>query len=139
MAFLAAGLLTSLIFAWEIGAFRAWLATPVRPAASMAEWEFVATMTLLIALNAGLYAYGKAQGSCPIGVKRATGIAGLMGLATLLCPACTVIPLVILGSTISLTFLAPFLPLLRLITMILLVATCVLLWPRKTKPAKMKR
>ena len=130
---------TFLIFAWEIGYFKAWLPTPVRAPATMAEWEFVTTMTLLIALNAGLYAYGRARGSCPIGVKRATGIAGVMGIATLLCPACTVIPLVILGSTISLTFLAPFLPLLRLITMILLVATCVLLWPKKAKPAKMKR
>lgn len=129
-AFCAAFAATAAVAAWELGLFARWLPTPLRPAPDRAEWLFAVALTVLLSLNVGLYAERRATDSCPIGTKRATGLAGLIGGATLLCPACTVLPLTILGTTATLGVLAPFLPLLRIVSVILLVGSLWLLWPK---------
>lgn len=70
------------------------------------------------------------MGSCPMGIKSATGIAGVLGAVTLICPVCIVLPASLLGLGFVLTFLAPFLPLLRIIAIVLLAVCIWMLWPK---------
>jgi hypothetical protein len=130
LAFCAGLAVAGSLSAWQLGLLSAWIPTPPRVPVTRGEELFTVILVLLLAMNAGLYAWRKAEDSCPIGARRATGLAGTLGLATLFCPACTVIPLAVLGTTFSLTFLTAFLPLLRVIALVLAGGALILLWPR---------
>ena len=121
----------AIFFAWELRMLPASIPAPSRPIPTGNELWFVATLTVLLAVNVGLYSWRTKAGSCPIGTKRATKIAGAMGALTLLCPVCILIPFSLLGVSISLVFLSPFLPLLQIISLVLLIVSLKLLWPTK--------
>lgn len=127
---IAAGLLCSMFFAWELGAFPS-VPSPPRPAVTNGEIIFTAVLIALIALNAGLFNWRRKNGTCPIGTRRASGLGGTMGAVALLCPLCLLLPISLFGVSISLAFLGPFIPLLRTIALALLLGSTALLMPRK--------
>jgi hypothetical protein len=127
---LSAVLLASIIFAWELDVFASLLPSPPRPPVTRGEFAFVALLVILLGLNAGLFGWRRALGTCPLGVRRATGVGAALGAATLLCPVCLLVPVTLLGASVSLSVLAPFVPLLRTITLLVLLATTSVLWPR---------
>lgn len=131
LAFAAVFAVTGVLYAWQANLLSPWFPAPPRAPVTRGEELFSALLVLLFSLNAGLYVWRRAEGSCPIGTRRATGLAGVLGMTALLCPACTVIPLTLLGTTLTLGFLSPFIPLLRIIALILAGGSLVLLWPRK--------
>lgn len=126
---LAAVLLTT-FFAWELGYFGDLLPRLPRPEPDMFELVFTVVLIALLSFDSGLVWHRLKNGTCPVGAKRASTIAGGLGVITLLCPACLLIPISLFGITLSLSFLAPFLPLLRAIVMLLLVVSTILLWPK---------
>jgi hypothetical protein len=105
--------------------------SPPRPAPGRDEYAFAILLLILLSLESGLFFWHREHRSCPVGARRAGGIAGIIGAATLLCPACTVLPLTLLGASVSLGVLGPFLPLLRIISLLIAVAALIMLWPRK--------
>ncbi len=131
--FIVALLIFGVIFIWELGYLSEWIPSPPRPIPSRNEIIYTVVLTLLLSFDAGLFAVRRSRGSCPIGTKRVLGVSGALGMVTLLCPACLLIPLSVFGLSIGLSFLVPFLPLLRVVTMILLVTTTILLWPKGKK------
>ena len=124
------GVLLGAFFAWELGYFGEAIPRPPRPTPTDLELIFTAALILMLALDAGLVFFRMKQGTCPVGAKRASTIAGGLGVITLLCPACLLIPISLFGISLSLTFLTPFLPLLRVIVMFLLIVSTVMLWPK---------
>lgn len=128
--FVVSGLVLSALFAWELG-MMTFLPSLPRPEATSVEMIYTVIMILLLSFDSGLVLYRLKQGTCPLGAKRASTIAGGLGIITLLCPACLLIPISLFGITLSLTFLTPFLPLLRLIVVLLLIVSTMLLWPKK--------
>lgn len=133
--FLKAFLLTAIIFttffAWELGYFGTLLPRLPRPIPTQTELLFTVVLILLLSINSGLVWFRMKQGTCPIGARRASTLAGGLGVITLLCPACLLIPVSLFGLSLSLTFLSPYLPLLRVIVVLLLVVSLVLLWPKR--------
>tara|TARA_Y100000310_G_C20586390_1_gene765626 strand:+ start:454 stop:885 length:432 start_codon:yes stop_codon:yes gene_type:complete len=127
---IVAGLLCGLFFTWELGALPTLPALPRPPVTTIEIWFTVALIALLT-LNAGLFGWHRKYGTCPLGTKRATSLGGAVGALALLCPACILLPISLFGIGISLAFLGPFLPLLRIIALILLIASAVLLIPKK--------
>ena len=127
LPFLLTTLALGTLFVWELGLLPS---APPRPHATWSEILFAIVLDVLIALNAGLLSVRKKNESCPVGAKRATGIAGVLGATALICSACTLLPLTLFGASISLAFLTPFLPLLRIIALLLAVVGVFLLWPR---------
>jgi hypothetical protein len=120
----------SLFFAWELNAFAPHFPGFPRPLLTQSELGFTLLLILLLSLNIGLLAWNKRHGTCSVGSKRATTLAGAIGALALLCPACLLIPISILGISLSLAILGPFLPLLRVIAIILLVASAWILRPK---------
>ncbi|MDA1208717.1 MAG: hypothetical protein O2904_01650 [bacterium] len=116
-------------FAWELGFIES-IPGPARPTPTTRDLWYTAIILALLSLNAGLLMWRSKNGTCPLGAKRVTGICGALGAVTLLCPMCLLLPLSLFGLSISLAFLAPFLPLLQIITLILLVVSTKILWPR---------
>jgi hypothetical protein len=114
---------------WELG-YLAFLPSPVRVAPAPAERGFAIALVLLLSLNTGLAAWRTRHGTCPVGTKRAVGIGGGAGVIALLCPVCLILPFSILGLGTFLALLAPFIPLLQIVAIILLLAALSLLWPR---------
>jgi len=129
--FLITALVLTAFFAWELG----YLTPPIPSLTAMnpsqTDIVFAIVLSFLLALNAGLFGYKKRKGSCPAGIKRATGIASLIGATALLCPVCVLLPLSLLGVSISLVFLSPFIPMLRIIALILLLGSTHMLWSKK--------
>jgi len=121
-----------IFFAWELGVFAGNIWSPPRPDPKQEEIWFTALIIFLIALNMGLMVWRKSQGSCPVGNKRANAIAGALGAFTLLCPACLLLPLTLFGTGVSLIIFAPYLPLIRLIVLILLGVSTWMLWPKRS-------
>ena len=129
--FLITAFVLSVFFAWELGYL-----SPLFPSISTMEPSgtdiaFAAILIFLLALNAGLFGYKKKKGSCPAGIKRATGLASLIGATALLCPVCILVPVSLFGISVSLVFLSPFIPLLRIIAFILLLGSTYMLWPKE--------
>jgi hypothetical protein len=131
LPFTVTAVITGLFFAWEADAFMPYIPGPIRPPLTTEELIFTLLILLLLSLDVGLYAWRKRHGSCPVGSRRATGVGAALGALTLLCPACTLIPIALLGTSITLGFLSPFLPLLRVVTVVILVAVAGILWPRR--------
>jgi hypothetical protein len=115
-----------------LGAFFAWILSALpRPEPTQLELIYTAVLIALLSFDSGLVFFRLKQGTCPVGAKRASTVAGSLGIVTLLCPACLLIPLSLFGISLSLSFLAPFLPLLRVVVMFLLVVSTMMLWPKK--------
>ena len=132
--FVITGVVLGLFFAWELGQLPIeGLPVPPRNNATDGEKLFTFSLIILIGLNMGLFFWRRSTGTCPVGTRRATGTAAAIGAIALLCPVCLLIPISFLGVSVSLFFLAPYLPLLRAIAIILLVASTVMLWPRESK------
>ena len=124
--------LLGIFFAWELNMLAPYISGPPRAAATDHELLFTGVLIVLLALNIGLLSWQKKHGTCDIGAKRASTIAGGIGALTLLCPACLILPISFLGVTFSLAVLAPYLPLLRIIAILLLGVSTVVLWPKKS-------
>jgi len=130
-AAIAAAIGFGLLFAWELGAFAQVLPSPPREPPTGPELLFTILMTALLSLDTGLLFWKKRNAACPAGSRRALGISGALGAFALLCPACLLIPVTLFGTTIALAALSPYLPLLRVIVLILLVTSTMVLWPKK--------
>jgi hypothetical protein len=130
ISFVVGAAFMAAMLAWEMNLLAPWLPGLVRPAITTEEIIFSVLIVLLIGFDAGLYAWRRRFGSCPSGVRRASGLGAAFGVVALLCPACTLIPIALLGTSITLGFLTPFLPLLRVIAVIILIAVAAMLWPR---------
>lgn len=137
--FVSGIILLGVFFAWELTLLQI-PSLPQLPRPTPTDFEMIFTCVLIffLSLDAGLLNWHLGNKSCPIGVKRATAVSGVLGVVTLLCPVCLLIPLSLYGLTLSLTFLVPFLPLLRTIVLILLIATTIIMWP-KTRVKMQKR
>ncbi len=130
LAALPTALFAGAFFAWELGYLSPPLPLLPRPVPTGGELIFAVALSLLLALNAGLLNWQRAYGSCPLGTRRASGLAGAMGALALLCPVCILVPFTLFGLSISLAFLSPFIPLLRLISILLLAVSTWVLRPR---------
>ena len=124
-------ILLGAFFSWELGFFNTVLPSLTRPPATVADIIFTAALILLLSTTTGLAVWNTRYGNCPLSVKSATGVAGVLGAITLICPVCIILPASLLGLGFILTFLAPFLPLLRVIAIVLLCVSVGMLWPRK--------
>ncbi|MFA7681614.1 MAG: hypothetical protein WCX61_01135 [Candidatus Peribacteraceae bacterium] len=131
ISFWSTTLVLGIFFTWELGYCAAWIWSPPRPLPTQGEMLFTALLILLFALNMGLFAWRRKQGTCPVGTRRASAIAGALGAVTLLCPACLLLPFTIFGTSLSLLTLAPHIPLLRIISFVLLIASTLMLWPKR--------
>jgi len=120
----------SVFFAWELGYIGDLLPLLPRPAATTLEIVYTIILILFLSLDSGLVFFRLKKGTCPIGAKRASTIAGGLGVITLLCPACLLLPISIFGIGLSLSLLAPYLPLLRAIVLLLLVVSTLMLCPK---------
>ena len=130
-AFILTAMLVSLTFAWELNFLAPAFPGPPRPKVVPSEFLFIVVLVLLLSLNVGLIRYQSKQGSCPTGTKKALGLAGSLGVVTLLCPVCLLLPISLFGLSVSLYVLSPFLPLMRVVVLILLGVSTVMLWPKK--------
>lgn len=124
---ISGGVASGLLMAWSVGGLERWLWTPPRPPATAGEIAFSSALALLLAIVAGLVGVRMREGSCPRGARRATGIAGILGFVSLLCPVCLALPLSLFGGAVTLALLSPFAPLLQLFALLVLLWTAVLL------------
>ncbi len=129
--FLIALAVLSLFFLWELGMLH--LALPMLPRIRTTglDLTFTGILWILLSFAIGLAVWRNRETSCPIGVKRATGVAGVLGAISLLCPICIALPVSLLGVSLTLSFLSPFVPLLRVIAIAVLVTAVSLLLPKK--------
>lgn len=142
MAFLRAGRFWSgalialagigLLFAYELNMLSSiGLEGPPRSMSHEREAIFAILIALLFSINVGLIAWHRKQGTCPIGVRRAASLAGVLGTIALLCPICLAVPIGIASAAALLVLLAPFVMLIQIIAIVLLCAGLWLLVPRK--------
>ena len=120
-----------ILFAWELDFLAGILPSLPRPAPSTEEIIFTTILGLLLSLTVGMLTWHWKEGSCPIGMKRATGVAGVIGAITLICPVCIVLPASLLGIGIVISVLSPFLPILRIIAIVLLLICVWMMRPTK--------
>lgn len=131
LPFLVSLVALSLFFLWELGQLRFFIpALPHLPTTPV-NLGFTAALWLLLSFTTGLAVWRNRETSCPVGVKRATGIAGFLGALSLLCPVCIALPASLIGLGTTLAFLAPFVPLLRVVAIVVLLTAVTLLWPKK--------
>lgn len=129
--FSAVFVLCCLFFAWELGAFREMVWSLPRPEPTQTEILYTGLIIILISFASGLAGFRMKQGTCPIGARNASAMAGALGVVTLLCPVCLLLPFSLFGLSMSLALLSPYLPLLRVITLVLLGVSVILLWPKQ--------
>ena len=128
IATLIAFLTTCLFFSWELGLLNVvGLTGPPRFTLTTRDIAASISIAVLFSLNIGLIAWRQHYGTCPAGTKRAATGAGLLGAIALLCPTCIILPIGIAGISLSLAFLAPFIPLIQIIALIMLTASFILL------------
>lgn len=123
--------ITDIFFLWELG-YITFLPYIPRPGAYVWEILFTGTLGFLLSLNTGLIFWQTKYGQCPIGVKRASGAAGIIGAFTLICPACVLLPASLISVGFFFTAISPYLPLLRVMAVVLLFVSSVMLWPKKS-------
>ena len=133
LSFLAMASTTGVFFMWEIGLFKKWIPSLTRPAVTKWEIVFIVLLILLLSMNTGLLMWQKKYGSCPIGTKRMTGIAGMLGIVALVCPVCLALPFALVGVSVILATVSPYMPLLKIISIFLLSTSTLLLWPKKVQ------
>lgn len=125
-------LLCCIFFAWELGAFRELVWSLPRSEPTQSELLYTGLIIVLLSFAAGLTGYRIRQGSCPIGARNASAAAGMLGVVTLLCPVCLLLPFSLFGLSLSFALLTPYMPLLRVITLLLLLTSIGLLWPKQS-------
>jgi len=124
---------TGLLFSWLLGLLSPFGFTgPPRPQPTNIELLSSVLTAALFSVCIGLIVWQRKYGSCPMGSKRATGIAGTLGTTALFCPICIILPAGVAGFSLSLSFLTPYLPLLRTIVLLMLVMNLSVLLPRKS-------
>jgi hypothetical protein len=122
--FVVASIFIGLFFAWELDFLKSLLPSLPRPAPTREEIAFSSVLGFLLAFVTGLVTWNWKYGTCPIGIKRATGFAGALG-------TCVIFPASLLGAGALLTIIAPYLPVLRLIAIVILGIAVWMLWPTK--------
>lgn len=130
LSFCICAALLGIFFSWELGLIGDLLPRLPRPEPTQEEILFTTAIIVLLSFNTGLIFFRIKEGSCPIGARRASTIAGGLGVITLLCPVCLLIPVSLFGMSLSLLPLVPYLPLLRVIVLFLLIVSTLMLWPR---------
>lgn len=128
--FVIAFLLAELFFAWELGYFINYLPSYPRPYATHGEVIFTGIIGLLLAINIGLIFWQRRFGHCPIGVKRLSGLAGVLGAFTLICPLCVLLPASFVGVGFFFASFAQHVVFMRIISIVILVISMGMLWPR---------
>ena len=128
--FIYSAIVLSIFFIWELGYAGDWLPKLARPEPSILEVWYTIAMIALLSFDSGLIFFRIKKGTCPVGAKRASTIAGSLGVVTLLCPVCLLIPVSLFGISLSISFLTPYLPLLRVIVLFLLIVSTLMLWPK---------
>lgn len=126
---------TGAFFAWELKLVMLPVANFTRLPATPFELAYTALLTLLLALAMGLFGWRRAHGSCPVGVKRTVGAAGVLGGLALLCPVCLALPVAFLGTAAFFATVAAFLPLIRLLAILFAAVAVYLLWPEQSVTA----
>ena len=123
---------TGLLFAYELNMLSI-IGLEGPPRSMSHEWETVLAViiALLFSMNVGLIAWHRKQGTCPVGVRRAAGAAGILGAIALLCPVCLALPIGIASVAVVLVLLGPFVTLLQVSAIVLLGAGLWLLIPRR--------
>lgn len=121
---------SSIFFGWQLGLLTRFIWSLPRPLATTTEITFTVALALLLSVNIGLFYWHQTHGGCPIGAKRASGIAGALGAFALICPACIAVPAALFGAGVVLASLSPFIPLLQILSLFLLVVSTVMLWPK---------
>lgn len=134
--FVIAFVIAELFFAWELGFFINFIPSYPRPFATHGEVTFTGIIGLLLALNVGLINWQRKFGHCPIGMKRLSGAAGVVGALTLICPACVLLPASLASIGFAFAALTPHLLLLRIIAVVILLISTVMLRPRQIKKKK---
>ncbi len=120
-----------LLFAYELNMLAPFgLEGPLRAMSHASQGFMAVIVALLFSMNIGLISWHSGQGTCPIGVRGASGAAGILGAIALLCPVCLAAPLGLAGLGIAMSMVAPFTPLIQLIAIVLLGAGLWLLIPR---------
>lgn len=122
---------TALFFAWELGVFIQYLPSFPRPSILPSEFAFTATLSVLLAFDIGLVVWHSRFGSCPRGVKRVSGFATVLGAITLICPLCVLLPTSLIGVGAVLSLMSMHMPALRIVSIGLLLATAIMLWPKR--------
>ena len=115
-------LVVAKFFEWELSVL-----TPPTPS----ELVFTIVLAFFLALSIGLTVWNLKEGTCPVGVKRATGLAWFLGAATLICPACIALPTAFIGIGFALAAAGPYLPLMRVVAIVLLLVAVWMLRPRR--------
>jgi len=123
-------LATGVFFAWELRLVELPLPTLPRVPATPFELSYTAVLTLLLSLASGLFGWRRRNGSCPVGVKRSVGLAGMLGGIALLCPVCLALPVTLLGLSTVIAIVGQFLPLIRIIAVLFVGLAIWLLWPK---------
>lgn len=131
LPFLISLAVISVFFLWELGMFHIILPRLPHIPTTTRDLSFTAILWILLSFTIGLAVWRDKETSCPRSVKRATGIAGFLGALSLLCPVCLALPVSLLGVSTVLAFLGPFMPLMRIIAIVVLITAISLLWPRK--------
>lgn len=132
--FLATLAVTGVFFAWELRLVELPLPTLPRVPATAFELSYTAALTLLLSLASGLFGWRRRYGSCPVGVKRSVGLAGMLGGIALLCPVCLALPVTLLGVSTLIAVISQFLPLIRIIAVLFVGMAIWLLWPASDAP-----
>jgi hypothetical protein len=123
--------ISGLCIAWQLGIFSSIIYSLPRPTPTFSEYLFATILVVLLSTNVGLLFWQKQYGSCPVGTKRASGIASALGAFALICPACVLLPFSLFGLSVVLSSLSVYIPMLQIISIILLVVSTILLWPKK--------
>ena len=129
--FVVALAITGTFFAWELRLNHLPVPGLMRMDATPFDLAFTGTLALLLSLAAGLFGWQRANGSCPIGVKRTVGAAGTLGAVALLCPVCLALPAAFLGLGTLVAAIGVYLPLIRLLAVVFAAVAVYLLWPKK--------
>lgn len=120
-----------LFFAWELGVFINVLPSVPRPSVLPSEFAFTAALSFLLAFDIGLAVWQRRFGSCPRGIKRASSVATALGALTLVCPACTLLPVSLVSVGTLLSLMSAHMPTLRIVSIALLFMTAMMLWPSR--------
>lgn len=123
----ATAVLAGLFFAWELDLLEPYVMGPPRPAVTQTEIILTFLILFFMSVNVGMFTYLKRYGSCPVGTRRTTSFAAVLGAGALLCPVCVFGSFTFIGFTFAVSFLTPFIPLLQVIAVIVLGTTFMLL------------
>lgn len=118
---------------WQLGFFRSIVYSLPRGNPSWYEYVFATALIIMVSANVGLLRWQKHFGHCPVGNKRASGIASILGAFALVCPACVVVPFTLFGSSIILSTFSPYIPMIQIVSLVLLGISIVLLIPKQDR------